>query len=186
MTADLWREDAQGLWQSQECVVTQMSVDEMRTRAARWDREFRATNWIAFACAGVFALFFGWMLVVTHTMLQRIGATMGLAAAAYLVFLGTWIASHRWTEDGATCIRAYKRQLERRRMADLGSARILLLSMTGCALLSESGPWAPWTLTAATQLAAGILAYVYFSRQSGRFQARVEELDRLERAAASF
>ena len=33
MTADLWSEDARGIWQSQESVVTRMSADDMRARA---------------------------------------------------------------------------------------------------------------------------------------------------------
>ena len=34
MTADLWSEDAQGLWQSQESMVTRMSAEDMRIRRA--------------------------------------------------------------------------------------------------------------------------------------------------------
>ena len=53
MTADLWSDDARGIWQGQESVVTRMSVDEMRARASRWNREFERTNWIAFACSSL-------------------------------------------------------------------------------------------------------------------------------------
>ena len=52
--------------------------------------------------------------------------------------------------------------------------------MTGCALLTEQGDWLPWTLQAAAQVIAGAIAYVYFSRQAGRFQSRIDELTRLE------
>ncbi len=180
MTADLWSEDAQGLWQSQESMVTRMSAEDMRIRAERWNREFRATNWIAFACAAVLGGFFAWMLVVDHTTLQRIGATIGLAAAAHLVFVGLRVAKGRWLEEGATCLRAYKLQLQRRYVADQGSARTILLSLTGCALLADPGNGVSWGLTAASQLAAGVIAYVYFSRQARRFQVRIEELTRLE------
>ena len=70
--------------------------------------------------------------------------------------------------------------MERRRLADIGSARTILLSLTGCALLTEMGDWVPWTLQAAAQVIAGAVAYLYFSRQARRFQSRIDELTRLE------
>lgn len=185
MTADPWGEDARGIWQSQESVVTRMSGDTMRARAERWNREFRRTSWIPFACAALFFAFFGAMLVVHHTALQRAGAIVGIAAAVHLVVLGVRIGGQRWVEDGATCVRAYKAQLERRRQADAGSARTILLAMTGCALLTDAGTWVPWTLQAASQLGAGIIAYAYVSRQARRFQVRIDELTRLEDETAA-
>jgi hypothetical protein len=180
MSADSWGEDARGMWQSQESVVTRMSADDMRARADRWNREFNRTNWIAFASAGVFLVFFVSMLVIMQTALQRLGAVLGIAAAGYVTSVGIRLASRRWVEDGATCVRAYKAQLERRRQADMGSARTLLLAMTGCAFLTSPGNWVPWTLQAAIQLGGGLLAYAYLSRQARRFQARIDELTRLE------
>lgn len=180
MTADSWSEDARGIWQSQESLVTLMSTDDMRERANRWNREFERTNWIAFACAGVLLLFFVPMLVIDQSWLQRTGAAIGIAAAAYLAGVGLRIASRRWIDEGATCVRAYKAQLERRRQADMASARTILLMMTGCALLSEPADWLPWTLQVASQLGAGLVVYVYVSRQARRFQTRIEELTRLE------
>ena len=178
MAADSWSEDARGLWQSQESVVTRMSADEMRSRAERWDRAFGETSWIAFACAGVLLAFFGWMLVVHQAALPRFGALVGIAAAVHLVGVGMRVGG-RWADSGATCVRAYKAQLERRRQADMGAARTILLSMTGCALLS-SGDWGSWALQAAGQLGAGMVTYAYISRQARRFQARIDELTRLE------
>jgi hypothetical protein len=181
MTADLWNEDACGLWQSQQSVVTRMSADDMRERAKRWNREFEGTNWIAFACAGFLLLFFLSMLVINETAIQRVGAMIGIVSALYLVGLGLRIASRRrWVDETATCVRAYKAQLERRRQADMGSARTILLMMTGCALLNSPGDWLPWTLQAASQLGAGILVYVYLRRQARRFQTRINDLTRLE------
>ena len=180
MTADLWSDDARGIWQGQESVVTRMSVDEMRARAGRWNREFERTNWIAFACAGVLGLFFVPMLLITQTTLQRTGAAIGIASAIYLVGVGVRIASRRWVDESATCVRAYKAQLERRRQADMGSARTIVMMMTGCALLNTPGHLAPWILQAAGQLGAGIVVYVYISRQAARFQTRIDELTRLE------
>lgn len=180
MTADLWGEDARGIWQSQESVVTRMSAEDMRARADRWDRAFRGTNWIAFACAAALLLFFVAMLAVNETTVQHVGAAIGIAAALYLVVVGVRVARWPALDQGATCIRSYKLQLERRRLADLGSARTILLSLTGCALLTEQRDWFPWTLQAAAQLGAGVVAYVYFSRQARRFQARADELTRLE------
>jgi hypothetical protein len=84
MTADPWSEDARGIWQSQESVVTRMSADDMRARADRWNRELDGTNWIAFACAGFLLIFFVWMLVVHQRTLPRLGAIVGIASAAYL------------------------------------------------------------------------------------------------------
>jgi hypothetical protein len=180
MTADSWSEDAQGIWQSQESVVTRMSPDEMRIRANRWSREFGRTNWIAFVCAGALFLFFLLMLAVNHTALQRVGAAIGLGSAVYLVAVGLRIASRRWTDDGATCLRAYRSQLQRRRQADMGAAQTILLMMAGCALLTPPGPLGRWTLQAATQLGAGVVVYVYMRREARRFQARIDDLTRLE------
>jgi len=180
MAVDLWSEDARGAWQSQESVVTRMSADDMRARADRWDRAFGATNWIAFACAGVFLMFFGWMLVIHQAAIQRLGALVGIAAVAYLVTVGMRVAGRRGVDDGATCIRAYKAQLERRRQADMGAARTILLVMTGCALLTSPRDWVPWALLAATQMGTGILVFAYISRQARRFQLRIDELTRLE------
>ena len=178
MTADPWIDDARGMWQGQESVVTRMSADEMRMRAERWDRAFSATNWIAFACAGVLLAFFAWMLVVHQAALQRMGALVGIASAVHLVGVGMRVGS-RWVDSGATCVRAYKAQLERRRQADMGAAQTILLSMTGCALLS-TGDWGAWALQATGQLGAGIITYAYISRQARRFQVRIDELTRLE------
>ncbi len=180
MSPDMWTEDARGIWQSQESVVTRMSADDMRMRAERWDREFSGTNWIAFAGASVFLAFFVWMLVIHHTALQRLGAIVGILSAVYLTAVGLRIAGRRWADSGATCVGAYRAQLERRRQADMGSARTILMAMTGCALLTSPAGWVPWTLQAAGQLATGILAYAYISRQARRFQARIDELTRLE------
>ena len=180
MTADLWSEDARALWQSQESVVTRMSADDMRARADRWDREFSRTNWIAFACAGVLLLFFVPMLVIQPATLQRVGAMIGIAAAAYLIAAGFRIASRRWVGEGATCVRAYRSQLERRRQADVASARTILLAMTGCALLSSPGDWLAWGLQAGSQFSAGVIVYVYVSRQARRFQTRIDELTQME------
>ena len=74
MSADVWHDDARGIWQSQESVVTRMSADDMRARAERWNREFGRTNWIAFACAAFFLAFFLLMLAINHTPVQRAGA----------------------------------------------------------------------------------------------------------------
>jgi hypothetical protein len=180
MSADSWEEDARGLWQSQESVVTRMTADEMRARAERWNRAFGRTNWIALAGAGFFLAFFGWMMVVHQAALQRVGALVGIAAAIYLAAAGSRVASARWVEDGATCARAYRMQLQRRSEADRASARTILLAMTGCALLSGPGDWFTWTLQAGGQLAAGVVAYVYITRQARRFEARIDELRRLE------
>ena len=180
MIADPWNEDAQGLWQSQESIVTRMSADDMRARAERWDRAFRETHWIAFACAGVLLVFFVAMLFVNETSLQRVGAAIGIGAAVHLVHIGVRIVRGPWIEEGATCIRAYKRQLERRRLGEQGAARTILLSLTGCALLTSPGDWVPWTLQAAGQFATGVVVYIYLSRQARRFQQRIDELTRLE------
>ena len=107
MTADLWSEDACGLWQSQKSVVTRMSADDMRERATRWNREFEGTNWIAFVCAGFLLLFFVSMLVINQTAIQRVGAAIGIVSALYLVGLGLRIASRRWVDETTTCVRAY-------------------------------------------------------------------------------
>ena len=179
MTGD-WSEDARGIWQSQQSAVTLMSTEEMRSRASRWNREFEATNWIAFVCAAGLLLFFVPMLIISETTLQRAGAAIGIVSAAYLVSVGLRIASRRWTDGSATCVHAYKAQLERRRKADMGSARTILLMMLGCALLSTPADGGPWALQAIGQLGAGIITYVYISRQARRFQARIDELDRLE------
>ena len=179
MTADVWHEDARGIWQSQESVVTRMSADDMRARAERWNREFGRTNWIAFACA-FFLAFFLLMLAINQTAVQRAGALLGIAAAIYLAGAGFRIASRRWVEDGATCVRAYKMQLQRRHAADMASARTILLAMMGCALLSSPGYWLTWTLQAVTQAGTGVIAYVYIARQARRFQVRIDELTRLD------
>jgi hypothetical protein len=180
MTADLWNEDARGLWQSQESVVTRMSADDLRARADRWNREFRRTTWIPFGCAAVLLSFFVLMLVINQTVLQRAGALVGVGAAIYVAIAGVRMASRRWVDAGATCVRAYKMQLQRRHDADVASARTILLTLTGCALLTEPREWLPWLLQAATQLSTGIIAYVYILRQARRFQSRIDELDRLE------
>jgi hypothetical protein len=120
------------------------------------------------------------MLVINQTAIQRAGALAGIAAAIYLAGAGFRIASRRWIDDGATCVRAYKLQLQRRHAADMASARTILLAMTGCALLSSSGNWVAWTLQAVTQAGTGVIAYVYITRQARRFQERIDELTRLE------
>ena len=180
MTAD-WSEDARGIWQSQESAVTRMSMDDMRARANRWNREFDGTNWIAFVCAAGLLLFFVPMLMISETTVQRAGAAIGIASAVYLVSVGFHIASRRWADEGATCVRAYKAQLERRRQADMGTARTIVLMMLGCALLGSPASGGPWALQAIGQLGAGLIVYVYISRQARRFQARIDELGRLER-----
>jgi hypothetical protein len=180
MTADLWNEDARGLWQSQESVVTRMSADDMRARADRWNREFGRTNWIPFVCSGVLLSFFILMLVINQTVLQRAGALLGVGAAICVAIAGVRMASRRWIEDGATCVRAYKLQLQRRWEADVASARTIFMVMTGCALLSEPGQWVPWLLQAVTQFGTGVIVYVYITRQARRFRTRIAELTRLE------
>jgi hypothetical protein len=181
MTADRWHEDAQGIWQSQESVVTRMTGDDMRRRAARWHTAFGRTAWIPFACAAFFLGFFVLMLVVNgDTALKRVGAFVGIVAAGYLCAVGVEMRGRRWDIEGATCIQAYKMQLERRRRADVASARTILLTMSAAALLTDAAGWGPWSLQAAGQLGAGIVAYVYVMRQARRFRMRINELTRLQ------
>ena len=180
MTADPWIEDARGIWQSPDADVTRMSAGDMRARADRWRTEFARTNWIAFACAGLLLAFFGLMLAIHQTALQRTGAVVGIAAAVYLAAAGLRISSRRLSDDSATCIRAYTSQLERRRRADMDSARTIVMVMTAAALLSEQAGWGAWVLQAGSQLAAGAIVYVYVARQARRFQQRIDELTGLE------
>jgi len=181
MTADLWHEDAQGIWQSQESVVSRMSEEAMRSRADRWHHEFRGTAWIPFGCAAFLLGFFVLMLAVNaDTWLQRLGAFVGIGVSVYVSAAGVRLAGRRWVSDGSTCVHAYKMQLERRRQADVASARTILLTMTAAALLTSPADWLPWSLTAAGQLGAGVIAYVYVMRQARRFETRIGELARLE------
>ena len=182
MSADVWHDEARGLWQSQESVVTRMSPDDMRARAERWNRDFGRTTWIPFAGAALFLVFFLLMLAINHTPMQRVGALLGIVAAIHVAAAGFRIASRRWVEDGATCVRAYKMQLQRRHAADMAAARTILMAMTGCALLSSPEHWIPWTLQAVTQAGTGVIAYVYIARQARRFQVRIDELTRLDAA----
>lgn len=183
MTSDRWSEEARGIWQGQQSDVRRLSAEDMRASANRWNTAFDRTAWIAFACAAVLGLFFVPMLLIVHTAIQRIGAAIGIGSALYLVGVGVRIASRRWVEEGATCVRAYMAQLQRRRDADMGSARTIMLMMTGCALLNSPDHWLAWTLQAASQFGAGVFVFVYIRRQASRFQTRIDELSRLDDAA---
>ena len=59
------------------------------------------------------------------------------------------------------------------------------MAMTGCALLSSTEHWIPWTLQAVTQAGTGVIAYMYITRQARRFQVRIDELTRLNAADGS-
>jgi hypothetical protein len=63
-------------------------------------------------------------------------------------------------------------------------ARVQILETLRKAAIRATSPedWLPWTLQAASQLAAGLIAYAYLSRQARRFQTRIDELTRLEAA----
>ena len=182
MTADVWHEDARGIWQSQESVVTRMSADDMRARAERWNWEFGRTNWIAFACAAFFLAFFLLMLAINHTPVQRAGALLGIVAAIYAAGAGFRIASRRGSKTARRACAPTRCSCNAATPADMAAARTILMAMTGCALLSSPGNWMAWTLQAVTQAGTGVIAYMYITRQARRFQVRIDELTRLNAA----
>jgi hypothetical protein len=144
MPNELPPKDLKTVWQSQHPEETQMSLDEIRTKARNFERKIRRRNLREYIAAAVIAagfLFFAWH---AQSTILRVGY-LSMAAGGLLFAYELHRRGSSRTEPKALgtsgCLDFYLRQLERQRT-----------------LLDESWKWMIWLIPGLVVLMAGAIA----------------------------
>jgi Flp pilus assembly protein TadB len=144
MPNELPPKDLKTVWQSQHPEETQMSLDEIRTKARNFERKIRRRNLREYIAAAVIAagfLFFAWH---AQSTILRVGY-LSMAAGGLLFAYELHRRGSSRTEPKALgtsgCLDFYLRQLERQRT-----------------LLDESWKWMIWLIPGLVVLMAAAIA----------------------------
>jgi hypothetical protein len=182
-------DDPRGLWQNQEVEEMKISVEELRAKAAKFQRRMRMRNIREYIAAlvviGIFTLFF---VKMTDTI-PRIGFAMIIAGSIYYMFhLWKWGSSKSVPAEmgRADCLHYYRDELARQR--DLvRSAWLWAVGpiAPGMALffawdIVTSPPAQRWRRLAGISISIAILiAVVWANRHAARrLDRRIAELNR--------
>jgi hypothetical protein len=106
------------VWQSQPVEPVYMSIEEIRNKAARFERRIRWRNLretlVALALIPVFGLFLRWFSTPT----ERVGSGLTILGLLYLIYRMNGLAApKRVPTDGGfqNCVTFHRRELERQR-----------------------------------------------------------------------
>jgi hypothetical protein len=112
--------DLQALWQSQPVESKQLSAEELREMAARFQRKVRLRNLREYAAAVLVVVIFSAYAWKASAWLSKVGPALIVAGTLYILFhLSTRAASLPVPGSGAgvaeSCARFHRRELERQR-----------------------------------------------------------------------
>lgn len=83
--------DMRELWINQKTEGVQMSIEQVRNEAGRFERKIQWRNLREYIVAIAIVLFFGWLFLKVHDLLPRVGCGLIIAGTAYV----TWhLLSH--------------------------------------------------------------------------------------------
>jgi hypothetical protein len=118
MPNELPPKDLKTVWQSQNPEAIQMSIDEIRTRARKFQTKIRRRNLREYVGAAIVAAAFAWLAWHSPSTVVRVGHALVAAGALYLGYQLHRRASSQTVakELGAMgCLDFHLRQLERER-----------------------------------------------------------------------
>ena len=187
-------EELRALWQGQPASIVQFTAEQLRGRAAQFERQTRRRYRRDQASFAVAAILFGGAMIAIDGALMRLGSALLLLWAVY----GIW-GLHRYARALAvptdasvqTCVAFHRRQLERQRDVVRGWPLGVGLAMPGIVLVAIAGSLgprhAPWSMTIGV---IGIVAFVYLPMLidgqvlAGRWQQEIDALEANRNTAA--
>ena len=111
-------DDPRNLWQTQEVEEMRISVEELRTKAAKFNNLIRRRNIRAYVAALVGIVWAGMYLWRTHHFVERIALVLMIAGVIYCMWhLKKWGSARSFPADlgRSDCIRFYQSELKRQR-----------------------------------------------------------------------
>lgn len=182
-------DEIKNLWQNQEVEELRMSIDELRSMAAKFHRRIRRRNLIEQAAALYVVIVFGVGFVKTPQLVPRIAAALAIAGALYVALhLQRWGASKPLPADmgRASGLEFYRQELERQRDLLRGiwkwylgplAPGLVLFTIYRIATAQPIGGLPP-VVYAVTGLAIFCAAGWVNQRAARRLEKRISELDR--------
>ena len=179
----------QSLWQSQPVESRQLSDEEIRVEAMRFQRTVRYRNLLEHVAAQAVLIFFSWYGWTADTWLSKAGAGLIVLGTMYLIFqLYTRAASLPVPlgedSDGVaeSCIDFHRRELERQRMLHRTIWRWYLGPLVpGLVVLFIDRfleAWARGGMRVIISLAAAVVSVLTFVAIGWVNAARARELER--------
>lgn len=185
-------DDPRNIWQTQEVEEMRFSVEELRAKAAKFQRRIRRRNLREYLAALIVIVLFGVAAWKTPQIVPRVGFALVIAGAIfYIWYLRRWGSTRPLPADmgSADCAGFYRSELERQRDL-LQSVWKWALGpvIPGVALLAvynitSVSPARRWQQVGYVLLETAIFASVVWlnMRAARRLGRRIAELDR-ERA----
>lgn len=195
MPSDFPMQDPQKIWQSQPTEPLKMSATELRHRAlerqSKARLEARSTIIVGIVCCVAFA----WSFVRAHSDLARAGwglLSLCMIYAAWHAYKWIWPGNLPDEAPVDTCLRFYRRALERRRdytrrWWKSGLPFFLLLGMIMAALGTGAPKTSPPPLLSFVPffalLAIWVVAFLFLRKKQGRenLQQEIDELRAFEK-----
>jgi hypothetical protein len=182
-------DQVQSIWQSQPILTVSMTPEQLRARAARFEKETRKRNLIDFVSFAIVALVFGIGAATLQNPLTRAGTlllALWAAVGVYSVRRFHALTARRSPESTAsTCVAWYQEQLERQRDVALSRPWGLALGLPGLVLLLigyvDSGvPWTFSVVLAGMGLFVSVGVIIHGKILAGRWQEEINALQRLQ------
>jgi hypothetical protein len=182
-------DDLKQIWQDQEVEEMKLSLEQVRTKAAKFQRRIQWRNWREYAASAFVVVMFGIYFVRSTHTLERIANALIIAGTIYMAWhLHAKGSAKSLPADmgRADCMGFYRSELARQRDLLRGIWRWALGPMIpGLALLCiyrtvSSPPVRPWEVVGS----AAPLIVIFWAigwlnlRAARRLDRRVAELDR--------
>ena len=111
-------DDPMEIWQSQQVEPLMMSMDEIRSKAVRFERQIRTRNRRETTVALVMIVVFGLFLYVFPSPMERAGSLLTIAGLVFVIYRMNRQAAPEDVPAGGgfeSCVAFHRRELERQR-----------------------------------------------------------------------
>ncbi len=111
-------DDPMEIWQSQHVEPLMMSMDEIRSKAVRFERQIRMRNRRETTVAVVMIVVFGLFLYVFPSPMERAGSLLTIAGMVFVIYRMNRQAAPENVPAGGgfeSCVAFHRRELERQR-----------------------------------------------------------------------
>ena len=182
----------QELWQHQPVEGIKMSVDEIQSRARKFERRISRRNLREYAAGGTAIVAFGYFMARAHGALAHIAFGLLIAGPLFVMYQlhrkgGSRAASA--TEAGAQCVQFFRSELERQRdlISNVWSWYLGPL-IPGLVMLTVASAWAnPHPASLAGLVIGDLVTAAVFifiaklnSRAARALQRQIDELRAVE------
>jgi hypothetical protein len=186
-------EDIKASWQQRDVERPQMSIEQLRDRAATFQRYVRTRDLIEYVACAVVAVGSGFYLWIFPGFLLKLGSLAMIAATLFVAYQlrkhGAARASSQ-ESPAASLLEFHRKELIRRRDLLKNSWRLfvapLMLGMLvflGGLMRQRPEGKLPLSIFGAAVIAMGVAISLYNRWQAGRLQREIDELNSLDSAA---